>query len=558
MNIKKFAILICTVLFAMVFAACSKTGSANLTNDKTEDENNEYKPKVISKELNSYDLESGRKDEYEADLWEFDLGAKEYISNDGVPMPYNVRGIIGAPKKPGKYPLVLITHGSHSNDDENLRFDTGFDYLVEALANNGFIVVSMDMSKPYIWKYGDNQEEEKSPPLAREHILALIEANSGSDPGYGISLEDKIDFDNVGLLGHSRGGEIIYTIANELSQDDELGNVNFRAFLSLAPTYLSDREWPDADTAIIVPELDGDVISLDGYNSYRYLTSESQGSHNIILVKNANHNFFNKNIERNDALMLANEEELTYLLSREDHQDFLTNFSIDFFQSSLLEANNSFINMQDKTLVNTMYGYDVLVMQKNSDSKDIVDIQSLDGLIAKNKATAHKKIDSWFYKDDEIIIDTITAPEEPFNLRHLINVKWHSNEDSLSIDPMISDFTGYNSLNIDLVMDAADDLNDKSKASQFSLAIQDKLGNITNLTLPENLNVLKAKDGEILTTELEDLDINYWSKPTPLGSIRVPLNELENIDLGNIESISLVFDKISSGSLFIDSVYLSK
>lgn len=38
--------------------------------------------------------------------------------------------------------LVLITPGSHSNDDESKRFDTGFDYLVQFLAENGYIAVS--------------------------------------------------------------------------------------------------------------------------------------------------------------------------------------------------------------------------------------------------------------------------------------------------------------------------------------------------------------------------------------------------------------------------------
>lgn len=104
--------------------------------------------KETVRNLELYNLEAPKGSKYEAIVTEFDLGKKEYLSKAGKIMPYNIRGIIGVPEGDGPFPLILITHGSHSNDDETKRFDTGFDYVVKDLAENGYIAVSMDMSKP--------------------------------------------------------------------------------------------------------------------------------------------------------------------------------------------------------------------------------------------------------------------------------------------------------------------------------------------------------------------------------------------------------------------------
>lgn len=79
--------------------------------------------------------------------------------------------------------------------------------------------------------------------------------------GYPLDLTGKIDSDRIALIGHSRGGETIFDIA-----EDILGKgLTVDALLCVAPTFhFTDRSWSEADVAILVPEYDGDVISLDG------------------------------------------------------------------------------------------------------------------------------------------------------------------------------------------------------------------------------------------------------------------------------------------------------
>ena len=152
-------------------------------------------------DIESNQITSIEKKEYPYSVKEFNVGQGTYVSSAIRDMPYNIDGIIGIPEGEGPFPLVLITHGSHSNDNENLRFDTGYRYLVEELTKQGIVTVSMNMIKPYIWKYGDNDDGPKSQYLALEHLNSLVQANKGEEGGYpaDFNLEGKIDFDKIAL-----------------------------------------------------------------------------------------------------------------------------------------------------------------------------------------------------------------------------------------------------------------------------------------------------------------------------------------------------------------------
>lgn len=541
----KRKILIILALVIMLIAGCSKGGNSNSNSNKT-NANRE-----TTSDLDIYTLESAKMNKHEAEISEFDLGKKEYISKAGKTMPYNIRGIIGVPDGEGPFPLILITHGSHSNDDESKRFDTGFDYLVRDLAENGFIAVSMDMSKPYIWKYGDNDDCEKSLPIADDHINSLILANEGNNPGYKTDLKGKIDFDKLALIGHSRGGETIFEIASDQAKK----GVNIKAVLSIAPTFLfSDREWPECDAAIIVPEYDGDIISLDGFSIYRALSAEGKGNYSATFLMKANHNFFNRNISLNDAEMLRNERDLSLQLTREEQENFIMNFAVDFFNASLLGNSDNFIN-SNMPQPNKMYGFDVKTLYKSNQSVDLIDVSTANNFKAID-AKVEATVDSWFYKYDKVLIDTVTSGDESYMTRPLINIKWENTNSSVIIAPKVQDFSKHNTLTLNMVIDSADELNKKNASQQFTVELKDIKGNISRIVLPENLNALGYTPGKIDSTELEDLVIRYWSALSPISCINLPLDKFQNIDLEHIESISLVFDKTNSGSVYIDSIYL--
>ena len=555
---------ILAILFSimLILAGCTNDGvsesptpSAPTETEKVTSPVATEEPQESKETTNHLDIniiEASTENKYEATVSEFDLGKMEYTTDYGRVMPYNIKGIIGVPEGEGPFPLVLITHGSHSNDDESKRFDTGYDYLVKYMAKNGYITVSMDMSKPYIWKYGDNDDRIKSIPVANDHMESLLKANDGNNPGYPVELEGKIDLEKIGLIGHSRGGETIYDIAIDQSNRD----VDIKAILAIAPTLFFKRDWPDVDVAILVPEYDGDIIQLDGFSMYRVLNSERQGlgNHYVTMLMGANHNYFNRNIERNDATF-AGVEDISDQLTREQQESFLVKYAVGFFDSTFMGKNYHFINAHNPQ-PEIMYSFDVTAMFKSSQAVDLVDVKTTDDFIAAESIDIEYTIDSWFYKDDKVIIDTVTSGIEPYNLRPLINMKWEKSGSSVTITPSTKDFSDFSALTLDMVIDSADELNQADTSQRFTIGLKDANRNLSKIVLPENLNALAKKPGKVDSYDLDGIAITNWSVATPLSSINLPLSEFKDVDLKQIESIELIFDQTASGSIYIDSIFL--
>ncbi len=79
-----------------------------------------------------------------------------------------------------------------------------------------------------------------------------------------MNLTNKINFDDLCLAGHSRGGLAVIEIANN---EIRKGN-NVKGVLLIAPTLNEDIKVGEYDISIIVPQYDGDVASLEGYGIY--------------------------------------------------------------------------------------------------------------------------------------------------------------------------------------------------------------------------------------------------------------------------------------------------
>jgi hypothetical protein len=115
-----------------------------------------------------------------------------------------LNGRIWAPEDTGRHPLVLIVHGNHGMEDYS---DDGYAYLGELLASRGFIAVSVDQN--YIngsWS-GDFRGKEMPARgwLLLEHLKLWHDWNrSEGHPFY-----QRIDTENIALIGHSRGGEAV-------------------------------------------------------------------------------------------------------------------------------------------------------------------------------------------------------------------------------------------------------------------------------------------------------------------------------------------------------------
>lgn len=511
-------------------------------------------PRHASAPLAGYELRAAQRDAYSYQLSNYDLGAREYTAPSGKTMPYRVRGVLAVPQGDGPFPLAVLLHGSHSNEDESLRFDTGLTYLSEALAARGYIAVSIDLSAAYQWKYGDSDDLEKTLHIAGENLRALQNAHEGAADDFSISLAGKIDFSNVAYLGHSRGGNAVFDLA--LAQQAQ--GISAKAVLSVAPAAPADIEektFPDVMTSILVPEYDGDIVSLDGFAFGEVLRQKNSAPAYVTLLKRANHNFFNTALSANDALLAQDESAIADQLSAQQQQAFLAEFAGDFLDAAIKNSVKGSLYDHGAPSPNRMYGLDVLVQvpqsrvlfnASQSDALEAADPQAIEVTIAQ---------DSWFYEKDEMALDSLTFGRGAYQTRSLLRLRFEE-PGFVSLAPAQKDFSSYASLSLRIALDPADEFNEEHPTQGFGVMLRDVAGNTAMVVLSEGQNVLARTSGMLDRTPMFDKDYVFWSRPTPMGSIRIPLSAFSGVDLSHILDVTLVFES-APGSYVLESIGLS-
>lgn len=153
--------------------------------------------------------------------WAYNDGVYGSISGR-VYWPVAGTCVFGAP--PADRPFVLILNGSGYS-----YFD--YDFVGRHLANNGFVVVAVGSDEP-------------NPLLSCGGLGAIcIEDRARKGIAYLKLFRDnwawagQVDFTNISVVGHSRGGEAAVEAAAIIRWEEaNLGNPGVRAVVSMAPT----------------------------------------------------------------------------------------------------------------------------------------------------------------------------------------------------------------------------------------------------------------------------------------------------------------------------------
>jgi hypothetical protein len=230
-----------------------------------------------------------------------DLGGKVEITAD-VHFPTGLAG--------GPYPLVLFLHGNHAACFKGNRWSyrwpckdtwkplpnyTGYDYVAARLASYGYVVVSVSGNGVNVLgNVVDDSGMRQRGELLEEHLdLWQQWSTVGGDP-FGSRFIGKVDMTEVGTMGHSRGGEgVVWQVIVDRERPDPYG---IDAVLPLAPVDFTRATINDVPLAVMLPYCDGDVFDLQGihfYDDSRYLVDGDRSPKHAITVFGANHNFFN-------------------------------------------------------------------------------------------------------------------------------------------------------------------------------------------------------------------------------------------------------------------------
>ncbi|MGH8581408.1 MAG: alpha/beta hydrolase family protein [Gammaproteobacteria bacterium] len=232
------------------------------------------------------------------------------FSNTNVP----INGHVCVPHGRGPFPLAVFAHGNH-NPLENST--PGYLYLCQLLASHGIIAVTIDANFLNGFNFGENDARAI---VHLEHLKQLRTWNGlATHP-----LHGKVDLNRILIVGHSRGGEGVghASFFNRLAAiqpdifspvvplDGSAGLGPYRFGLSVAAAIApTDRQYQPISGPTVVPDRyflihgsrDGDVSTFEGYNTYNRAhavdlanQTVSDGKLKALLwVYGANHNQFN-------------------------------------------------------------------------------------------------------------------------------------------------------------------------------------------------------------------------------------------------------------------------
>lgn len=240
---------------------------------------------------------------------EYNFGRMTVMDNkNGDSYDTDIHGYIQYPEgQTGPFPVVLFLHGRHGTcydgwgiDDDDcanpIPSYRGYEYISRNLASHGYAVISVDAN--------DINDNDSGPSngdtgaLARSMLVVrhldefrTINASGGNSLDM---LTGKLDMSEIGIMGHSRGGEgVNQTVIYNRNQPEPH---NITAVFSLAPTDYNTQTVSNVTFLALAGYCDGDVEDLMGnfaYDTSRYAVDNDPYPKFQLIPMGANHNYYN-------------------------------------------------------------------------------------------------------------------------------------------------------------------------------------------------------------------------------------------------------------------------
>lgn len=263
-------------------------------------------------------------------------------------VPANIRGELQGkiylPKTGGARPTVLLLHGRHTScstgtanplrwpcgpNQVNIPSFAGYDGTARALASHGYAVVSIaanainsndnqfaldqgaqargqllldtltmldKASKGEPVSYYDQQTDAEvtlAQALANQAALPGLDPSAATEAISPTDLVGRFDLTDIGMMGHSRGGEGVTSAATLNQALDKPWGI--KTILPLAPVDFARMTVPDVAMNVILPYCDGDVSNQQGQHMLddtRYAFGDDS-LRSGVWAMGANHNFYN-------------------------------------------------------------------------------------------------------------------------------------------------------------------------------------------------------------------------------------------------------------------------
>lgn len=487
---------------------------------------------------------------------------------DDDQLPLNAK--VWTPKGDGPFPLVLIVHGNHEAGD---RSDGGYDYLGELLASHGMIAASVDenflnSSSLYDLLVVNGLKNENSTRafVLLEHLQQWYEWNNDSSSPF----FNKVDFDNLALIGHSRGGEAVALAAafSQLDYYPDNGMVSFdypfqiKTVVAIAPV---DGQYDpaglelnlkDVNYLVLHGEHDMDVRSFMGANTYRRADVSEEGIKAQVWIQYANHGQFNSSWQVHDAYALSSlicQERL--LMPMAQQQQAAKVFIGAFLDSTLLGKDEYNILFKDFTHGNEWLPAANYVTDYTDNQMLLLD--NYDGNY--NLTTSSSGLVTYSAQDfSRWTIDPLPGKFE--NRNRVLTLIWDNKkegEQSPLFEVAFEPDTCYVGDNLYLSLCSGKD-NSKEKDVSFDICLTDRNGSSATMSINDFGGVVNPIDAPIAKPLFSS---TMGSSEPVLQMVCIPTSQFKGLQ-GEIISMEWVIDNVNIGEdaqvLYVDDLRVGK
>lgn len=516
--------------------------------------------------LNTIDKDTILK--YKNIVKDYNLGST-VLGEENESIKVDLKGSIGIPKNIYNAPVIFIMSGNNNSSELVNSKNNGYEglkYLVDSLSKAGYLTLLINTDLP-LDKTKENYivEDEILSLIFEKHYNYLNSAILGQNNKYPISLYNKGDLSNIGLIGQSNTGRTIYNIANQQILNN---NHNIKGLLSVTPMGgTSISSYPDIPSSILSTEHSSDInIGFDMYNDIEKISNRESFSQLTYLIGGDSAKFNNSIKESNKNVLNTNDnllyKERSHRLINEDtiqdettHQEFLSYYTIDFFDYIFQKNTDNCLYNNNHATAQKIYKKDILSKLYTINRRYLINSNNIDSLDIEFNNLKYKKVIESSISSLDTAID-FNEPSTNIELP-LLQLDWKNTNASfdLSINDTQTDFSQFNSLSIEWALNHASDLS-ISDIEKVSVLLEDDNCKSEVILLDElPLNKIAGTSEAILK---ENKITSNWSRYTPIGETRIPLNLFKGIDLANIKKISIKFGENKTGSIYLKGIHLNK
>ena len=499
-------------------------------------------------------------------------------------MPVPLTGVIGLPPGDGPRPWVLLIHGRHGGCHfavhgpsqwpcEDPPYDQGLAYLAQGLVEAGFGVMVPNLNAAFSTTYGATPErrntlaDQRSQVILDAHLSRLAVAHRGGNSGFGADLTaqiiGRVDWERLGMVGHSMGGGA--AALNALTRQDRPSSTQIAnglgplaALLLVAPTRSQPlTHWPevyqlaDVPTAVVLGGCDRDITD---FSSLYYAETAAQDAHRttpvaVVMPLGANHNFFNAAVREDDYYRrpdhptLCNPQQSRQRLSRVAQETWLTRYSQAFF-TAIFEAAAA----PDTNLALAAHQpAPAQIAQVPVITHLVWPAAQRHRLFAATDTAADWQTAPRHEASADLALTLCPAfapcgnlPRPQPQFPSLLRLRWATPTEFLRVPIPQGDFRGFSALQLRLVADPS------SSTPSLAVILRDQAGAAARVEIPPTTPALYAFDASNRSAAL----------PTYPTAIRIPLAQFQGVDLSALASLDLILDTAPQGTLSLSAIDL--